>query len=232
MKKILLLFLVTTLIGVFILIQDSNKKITNEEYILDEKIYNLEYSVTYGFELNDLEEMYKGNEFIAIIYVDKVNPSTTYRDYTDEYIMPYTPGEATILKVLKGHFASEKISFSRLGGKVSYYEYEKSLYLSEREKFGSFFSEEDKNNLYINNRSQGDITIENNKMYLAYMNRNDDFHKKNEYNIEALEYGLREVKIEVSNSNLTSSNIKIKNNKTDEYENIKKAVSSKLVEKI
>lgn len=55
---------------------------------------------------------------------------------------------------------------------------------------------------------------------------------KNEYNIEALEYGLREVKIEDSNSNLTSSNIKIKNNKTDEYENIEKAVSSKLFEKI
>lgn len=194
----------------------------------NEKIYNLEYSTSYDLELNDNEKMYNGHEFIAIIHVDKVYPATTYRESTDEYIMPHTPGEATILKVLKGSFEEDKILFIRLGGIVSSYEYEKSMYPSEKEKFGSFFTEQEKETLLINNRSKGDIDIENGKTYLAYMNRSDDFHKKNEYNIVAFEYGLREVNIEKKKSNINSSNITIKNNKTGQYEELKIATSSKI----
>lgn len=234
MKKILLLpVILIVLCGSFYFTnknnQYSNKTLTPAT---EEKIYNIESSASYGFELDDAEEMYKGHEYIAIIHVDKIYPATTYREYTDEYIMPYTPGEATVLKALKGTFETDKISFTRLGGKVSYYEYEKSLYPSEREKFGSFFSEEDKEKLYINSKFKNDIDIENNKTYLVYMNRSDDFHQKNEYNIEAFEYGLREVNFENSNENLNLSTLKVKNNNTHEYEKIEKVVSKKITDKL
>lgn len=233
MKKILLLTLIiTSLAGGFIIIQKNNKEEHSKEEIpKEEKIYNLEYSASYGFELDDIEEMYNEHEFIAIIHIDKLYPATTYREYTDEYIMPYTPGEATILKALKGNFETEKISFLRLGGIVSYYDYEKSLYPSEREKFSSFFSEQDKETIYIDNKSKGDIDIENDKTYLVYMDRSDDFHKKNEYTIEAFEYGLREVNYENNKLNINSSNITIKNNKSGKYEKLEKAVSKEIVQK-
>lgn len=234
MKKILLLLaFFIALCGSFCLTHRNNQySNVTESSAPEEKVYNLESSASYGFELNDTEEMYKGHEYIAIIHVDKIYPATTYREYTDEYIMPYTPGEATVLKALKGQFESEKISFSRLGGKVSYYEYIKSLYPSEREKFGSFFREEDKESLFINTKFKDDIDIEDDKIYLVYMNRSDDFHKKNEYNIEAFEYGLREANLDTSKSVLNLSNITIKNNKTNEYEKIEKAVSSEIAKKI
>ena len=85
----------------------------------------------------------------------------------------------------------------------------------------------DTSNLYVNNTSRDDITIEKGKTYLVYMNRSDDFHNSNEYSIEAFEYGLREIKYDQK----TLDQITIKNNKTGSYEPLKKAISKKILPK-
>ncbi len=233
MKKavIIILFIVTITGGILLTKKQFHREenVKKEEKQYENNIYSLEYSASYAIDLNDLEEMYNGHEFIALIHVDKLYPATTYKENIDEYIMPYTPGEATILKVLKGNFASEHISFLRLGGTVSYAEYEKSLPPSAREKFAQSFTDEKKFTTYIKNMSKGDIDIERGKNYLVYMNRSDDFHNKNEYTIEAYEYGLREVNLDYNTFSIDSLSITIKNNKTGKYENLEKAVSERIV---
>lgn len=242
MKKKLLLFLIIATVvvaGGFLVIQkqffqkDSSNLSDNNinENSNKDNIYYLEYEASYALDLNDSNAMYDGHEFIAIIHVNKLNPATTYREKTDEYIMPFTSGEATVLKVLKGNFNSEKISFLRLGGTVFYRDYEKSLAPSAREKFSALFTESEKATKLINDKFKGDINIENDKTYLVYMNRSDDFHNKNEYTIEAFEYGLREVNFGSGAYSLDSTNITIKNNKTGEYEKLENAVSKKLIKK-
>ena len=100
--------------------------------------------------------MYDNHEFIAIVHIDRLNPATTYREKTDEYIKPYTSGKATILKTLKGNFNSSEITFLRLGGIVSYTDYEKSLYPSAREKLNELF-QGDKTTTFVEDKSKDDI---------------------------------------------------------------------------
>ncbi len=237
MKKI---FLTTTIIiaiiatvgGFFVNYKNLNQSeknsviSTNEK--IEENIYHTEYQTSYSLDLKNLDEMYDNHEFIAIIQVDKLNSATTYREKTDEYIKPYTSGEAKVLKVLKGNFESSRISFLRLGGIVSFDDYTKSLYPEAREKIIESLGSE--SYTYVEEKSKNDIEIENSKTYLVYMNRNDKFHNKNEYTIEAFEYGLREVKLNTNTKslNINSNEILIKNNKTNEYESIDKAISKEI----
>ncbi len=199
---------------------------SEKETIIDEI-----YSASYTFDMRDLEEMYKNHEFIAIVHVDDISPATTYREKTDEYIMPYTPGTATIITALKGDFASDHIRFLRLGGTVSYEDYQKSLYPSEREKLSRELKESNKTITKINSMAKDDISIEKDKTYIVYMNRSDDFHAENEYTIEAFEYGLREVKMD-NNSIKDISKISIKNNKTGEYESPEQSVSKEIINQL
>ena len=235
MKKTLLIILFVLTSGIIIYnfqTQKEKTKIVNDELIVDnskneKEIYNVAYSASYAFNCQDLDKMYTNHEYIAIIRVDEVNEATTYREKTNQYIMPYTPGKATIIKALKGTFSSNKITFLRLGGTVSFAEYLKSLYPTERAKITRLMGEKDTSNLYVNNTSRDDITIEKGKTYLVYMNRSDDFHSSNEYSIEAFEYGLREIK----HDQKTLDQITIKNNKTGSYEPLKKAISKKILPK-
>jgi len=229
MKKIIFGTIIMAVIGgYFILKQPTLQKANifhNSEFIKND-IYLQEYQLSYGFSRDDVDKMYKHHEFIAIVKIDKLRPAATYRENIDEYILPFTPGDATVLNVLKGNFKSEKISFIRLGGTVPFSEYEKSFYEEARSKFNETIPEKKKSTMFVKNMAVHDIEIEEGKTYLVYMNRSDEFHEKNEYTIEAFEYGLREISMTKSDSkNLDLQTISIKNNKTGEFEALNIAVS-------
>lgn len=208
--------------------QTEAKEVASQN--LSNNTYNLEYDMSYTYNLENVDDLYDNNEYIAIIHINKVYPSTTYREKTNEYIMPYTPGEATILKEIKGDFKSDKISFLRLGGVVTYDDYIKSL-KNDADKFSELFTK-DNVPTYINSQKKGDISIEEGKTYLAYMVRDSKFHNSNEYTIDAFEYGLREVKFKDSSSLSDYSNITIKNNKTGQYESLNSAVNKNILKKL
>lgn len=228
MKKILIPSLVVT-IGCLFITQIQKPQIIEENLAVvspKKQIFTIESSASYSLDLKNVDAMYNAHEYIAIVHIDELYPATTYRKYTDEYILPYTPGKATVIKALKGNFESNEISFLRLGGTVSFSDYVNSLPAEGREKFINLFDTPDKNNILVYDKTKGDIDIEDNKTYLVFMNRQDDFHENNEYTIEAFEYGLREVNM--NNTQSISSNITIKNNKTGEYESLTKAVSKEI----
>jgi len=209
----------------------SDADLNTSDVSEENELFVQEYSASYSFSLSDVDEMYTNHEFVVLIHVDKVNPGETYRENIDKHIMPFTPGEATVLKVLKGNIKNEKIKFFRLGGTVPYSEYVKSLYPDEKEKFESSVSDGRKRITQVKMVSHNDIDIEEGKVYLVYMNRYDDFHTENEYSIEGFEYGLREVNLSLT-KNLDLQSLNIKNNKTNEFEKLNSAVSSKLINRM
>ncbi len=103
-------------------------------------------------------------------------------------------------------------------------EFEKSLFNAQVTKMGlDKMSQEEKKNLYVIEKNNKDIDIEKDKIYLMYMTYSDDYKR---YEIEFMEYGLREVLTDndnsltdTFNSNLNKS-IKVKNNQTGDYETL------------
>ena len=199
--------------------ENSNKQ---DKIVIDEID-----TVSCSIDISNPEVLFDNHDYIAIVHIDNLNPAKTYREKTNEYILPYTSGSATILKGLKGNFKNSKINFLKLGGLVSAEEYKKSLAPEEAYKFNKYFVKDNKN-IYVNFLYENDIHIEQNKNYLAYMNRDETFHDENEYSIEAFGYGLREIKMEDDDF----TNIFVKNNITGEFEPINEAVSSKLLVKL
>lgn len=232
-KKIIIFTGIIAIIGAMLLTQNIllKNKPTEKENITEsaneKNTYRVETQASYAIDIKNKDEMYNAHEYIAIIQVNKLNKPTTYREKTNEYIKPYTSGEAKVLKVLKGDFKSQDINFLRLGGTVSYDDYLKSLHPDAREKFSDTVDK--KSITYIEEKAKNDIDIENGKTYLVFMNRDDKFHNENEYTIEAFEYGLREIKMnDTTKTNINSKSILIKNNETNEYENLENAVSQKI----
>lgn len=119
---------------------------------------------------------------------------------------------------------NNEIPFIRLGGTLPLSEFEKSLFNAQVTKMGlDKMSQEEKKNLYVIEKNNKDIDIEKDKIYLMYMTYSDDYKR---YEIEFMEYGLREVLTDndnsltdTFNSNLNKS-IKVKNNQTGDYETL------------
>lgn len=86
----------------------------------------------------------------------------------------------------------------------------------------------EKENRYIVDKLSGDITIEQGKTYLMFLDYAIDYDM---YSIQFNEYGLREVKqengMEINKLNsIEINNIKVKNNNTGEYEAIGKILTT------
>ena len=93
-------------------------------------------------------------------------------------------------------------------------------------------TQEEKENLYVSEKSSEDINIEKDKTYLMYLNYSEDYDR---YNIRFMEYGLREIAEENLLNNINTSNtnqygiIKVKNNKTGEYETLDSILPSSII---
>ena len=90
----------------------------------------------------------------------------------------------------------------------------------------SYTNEEPKSKIYFNLIREFDINIEEGKTYLVYLNYNEN---AGVYEILGLKYGLREINIPQERNNITLidldfGNIGIKNNDTNEYENLQEYI--------
>ncbi len=161
---------------------------------------------------------------VTVISLDNSNPNGS--------LVGATEGRLMINNVLKGELENgQVINYTKPGGIMKMSDWEetqpeaanmKRKYL--REKSGL---DNDTENMYINLLISGDIEIEAGKSYLAYLKKNQN----SQYEIIGLGNGLRELNVNqvstvTANQLNNTSDLKIKNNETGEYESLQTYINT------
>lgn len=179
------------------------------------------------------ENMLKDTDAVALVtIVSKDGASMKYSNYGMTY------GTMIVDNILYGSLvkSDELIEYLKPGGYVSVADYdaqdipaavEKRDYL--RKQAGI---EIDKENTYYNLQIEDDVELEVGKTYLAYLHYSENINK---YEIIGLRTGLREVnvsqKTRVKAQEYNINDLKIKNNKTGEWESLNEYVKLNLQDK-
>lgn len=184
----------------------------NKDNIVMKMVTDLNYSI----DITDKETRNNNIEYIIIGKVEKIGDSVNYNKAKDTYTQIMTTGTIKVDNVLKGELNHDEIRFQRLGGIISFAEYEKGLREEQKKKIGlcSRLNKIEKENSYVLYRPDGDIEIEEGKTYLMYLDYNSDYEG---YSFRFMEYGLREVKY-------IGEEIYVLNNVTNEWENITEVI--------
>lgn len=178
-------------------------------------------SLDLAIDIKDSIVLYNESDYIAIVKVNKIEGSSNYNNLTESTVYPYTYGKMTVLKTLKGELEENKtIKFYKLGGTLKLDDYYNNLSETEKNKFNQ---NKPNNATYVKFNIEDDIDIEENKIYLVYLNaRNVYDNEEDSYGIFGLAGGLREIKEYKSNLD----DILVLNNFTKEYDKL-----SSLIEK-
>lgn len=207
-------------------------KTNNSEQIKAKEILNVISSFDYTYDISNNKLLADNSDYIAIIKITSVDGVTNKNRITGTYVAhPYTYGSAEVLKVLKGDLPTNNINYVRMGGKISYDEWLKGdvdpqKIESVRKENG--LSNTKTENIIVNYKAADDIDLENGKTYLAYMFHNSSFNYDNEYNIHAVQYGLREIKDNgISTTSINDDNILVKNNTTGKWEKLSEVINLK-----
>ena len=133
-------------------------------------------------------------EDIVLAKVTKFGKAIYYDSISSDYMDVFTTGEIKIIKAYKGGLQENSlISFAKMGGVISYYEYE--ITLTEEQKVAFLdpsytkWTVKEKKNKYIETVLQEDIEIKKGKTYLFYMNYSENLER---YNLIIQRYGARE----------------------------------------
>ncbi len=176
--------------------------------------FNVEYNPEYLLEESD-----------AIVLASIISVDGASAKYNSVVGMTY--GKLLVSETIKGQVKEgEILEYLKPGGLITVSDWEsyqdpeanaKREYLRQVNKVNI-----DKDNTYISLGLPDDIEIEAGKTYLAYLNYSDTYKK---YEIIGLGTGLREVNIDKTNivtysQNIDNNALKIKNNKTGEYESL------------
>lgn len=161
------------------------------------------------------------SSYIIIGKINSVDGGINYNESKKIYTVPQTIGSIEVIRVIKGDITEKVIPFIRVGGIVTFEEYENSLVESQKTKLEltRTLSAKEKKEKYVSVYEYGDIQPEKDKEYLMYLCYDEDYDR---YNIQYLFYGLREIENTTNNSISTMSNneLRVKNNVTGEYENL------------
>ncbi len=216
-----------------------NKKIYNDYLKKDNNGYEIDKErktilsftsyLDWAYDLTDSKVLTDSFEYIALIKIDSIDGVDNYDTVINQYVLPYTYGKATVLKVLKGNINQEQIDFRRLGGKISFEKWlegddapEKIIKIKEESGLKNIKNE----NIIVNSTMSDDIDVEKGKIYLAFLEYDSSLNKENEYWIGGMQYGLREV--QQSNISLSSNNsignLKVKDNTTGNWTNLRDVV--------
>lgn len=176
--------------------------------------FDVEYTPEYLLEKSD-----------AIILASVISVDGASAKYNS--IVGMTYGKLLVSKTIKGQVKEgEILEYLKPGGFITVTDWEKYQdpeANAKREYLRQVNGADiDKDNTYISLGLPDDIEIEAGKMYLIYLNYSDTYEK---YEIIGLGTGLREVNIEKTNivtysHNTDDNTLKIKNNKTGEYESL------------
>ncbi len=133
-----------------------------------------------------------------------------------------TKGKLLINNSLKGDFKNgQVVSFGKLGGII-----DAQTIIDVQGEECSYTNEEPKSKIYFNLIREFDINIEEGKTYLLYLSYNEH---EDVYEILGLKYGLREINIPqekdtISLINVDFSKLELKNNDTNEFENLQEYI--------
>ena len=155
-------------------------------------VLELKPDLDYALNISDNKTRSENAEYIVVGKIKSIDGATNYNEKKNKYTAILTYGQIEIKSVLKGNIKKKEIPFIRLGGEITFDEYEKSLTDSQKEKMKllSAISDSEKATSYVSYAPNGDISIEEGKYYLMYMSYNADYDK---YIIMFFEYGLNEI---------------------------------------
>jgi len=210
--KIGLLLLLCIVIFFWTFNVSTDKKIDDINFKKNNIVLEMLTDLDYSIDITDKETRNNNIENIVIGKIEKIGDSINYNKQKNVYTQIMTTGTIRIENVLKGKIDTSEINFQRLGGIISFVEYEKGLREEEKKKLDlcSTLSLEEKENEFVLYRPNNDIDIEEGKTYLMYLDYDADYEG---YSFRFFEYGLREIKYD-------SEEILVLNNETKEWENI------------
>lgn len=215
-------------------VEDNNIKESSESNDINENdiIFNFINEASFKMDISDNSVIEENSDIIIIGNIASIDGTINYNPTTKRYTIPQTIGEINVHKVLKGSLDKEKISFIKAGGVISVDEYQKGLYDAEKSKLRlDTLSETEKKSKYVKESFADDIEIETDKEYLMYLTYSSNYDR---YAISFMQFGLREVKIDETakqyditknNSFEETEDIKVKNNVTNEWEDLDSILS-------
>ncbi|UWG98555.1 hypothetical protein LPY66_07060 [Dehalobacter sp. DCM] len=198
-----------------------NTTAENKDVVLD-----LRSELDYLINTTDKNVRNENSDFIIIGTVQSVDGGINYNPKRELYTEIQTIGNLNVEKIIKGNVEDNIIPFMRLGGVISFSEYEKGLTESQKAKveLTKTLTNEEKKTKYVSSNIMNNINIEQGKTYLMYLKYDPDYGR---YAIVFLQDGLREIdKSTMAKSESKKLNkdemsmIKVKNNETEKFETI------------
>lgn len=189
--------------------------------------YTVKSESSLAVDISNPDKMAGMSQYVAIVKINSLEGVDNYSQVEDEYVLPYTYGNMTVIKDIKGGLpVGEDFEFYRLGGAISVDEYYESLSETERVQFDR--AKKNSNELaeadYIEVLDADDIRIESGKTYLVYMvNETAYRNKPDTYAIIGYKGGLREVQFNENNfgaQSYSSAPIGVLNNFTGKWEEL------------
>lgn len=167
--------------------------------ILPEDIANVSSVVDTTINLADPQALAENSNYIALAYIDSLDGANNYSEISQQYVLPYTFGQMTVLENYKGELTpGEKYGFYRLGGTLPAEQYYAGVLSPEanakRQTMQAENGESDAGK-YVRDLAVGDIEIEAGKTYLAYLAPESSYYgKPDTYAIIGYQGGLREAR--------------------------------------
>jgi len=153
---------------------------------------------------------------VALVHIDSIDGGRTYSPVFEQYVAPHTYGKMTVRESYKGDVKpGQELSYSRLGGIVTYEDYWKSLNKQQQDKILHLNNgKQPAHEKYVKDTSADDIDIEAGKDYVVFLTpQSSKDGKTHEYVIGGYQLGLREAKV-------SGAEVTVLNNETKQWENI------------
>jgi hypothetical protein len=157
---------------------------------------------------------------VALVHIDSIDGGRTYSPVFEQYVAPHTYGKMTVREAYRGDVKSgQELSYSRLGGIVTYEDYWKSLNKQQQDKILHLNDgKQPAHKKYVKDSSTDDIDIEVGKDYVAFLTpQSSKDGKVQEYVIGGYQLGLREAKG-------SGADVEALNNDTKRWESIDSVV--------
>jgi hypothetical protein len=188
--------------------------------IPEESIMNASSMADIDTDISNANTMYEMGEYVVLVKIDSIDGGSN-TSLTGEYVHPYTYGKMTVLQVYKGDIQiGIQLDYVRLGGIVSFEDYEKGLLPTQREKIVGGMKEKPE---YIKKMFGDDIDIEAGVNYLVYLTGTEtQVVRSNAYPIIGMQGGLRAISGDIKDE----SKLEVYNNITKQWEALANVIPS------
>ncbi len=167
---------------------------------------------------SDVDFMWQPESYpiVALVHIDSIEGGRTYSPVFEQYVAPHTYGKMTVREAYRGDVKpGQELSYSRLGGIVTYEDYWKSLNKQQQDKILHLNNgKQPAHKEYVKDTASDDIDIESDKDYVAFLTpQSSKDGKVTEYVIGGYQLGLREAKG-------SGADITVLNNNTKQWDKL------------